>query len=1113
MGETVLNILHLSDIHFKKSLDADDQIFRRDVQERLVEAVGKHFRDIGPVDMVAVTGDIAFSGTETQYHEAEKFLNRIKSLLPDKTPILAVPGNHDVNRKMVKKALSLHGVVERRESDDILADKDSIAFLVTPKMKCFYDFANRLRPGLYPTGSDYSWTEEIPGKDGVAVLGLNTAWASENDMDKSYITLGYPQFMKAKKATGNSPYRILLMHHPLGWLEEADFKRFNDDLFGSCGLILHGHEHIDSAVSYFTPTDSCLLVGANAAYTHDGYIGFQVLRVVFTPEGVSARIWPYRLETRGKAAFVPDTYRWKEAQRGKAYFDMDTRRKQVETAPTPEVPLEIPAAYRDWLREFHSALPLDHLARRGEAVRIDLPAVYIPLETDNPFYKPEGDQKKMEEDEELLLHLEDEVTEKETDAQDEPRVVDIEVLAGRVDNLLLRGKAGMGKTTLVRHLAYRLAHGGAPETLEGRLPVLVFFKDLWPLFKRAAAGDGETVTFAQLLRLCLQKTGCPLDMERVEAFCRQGRALFLLDGLDEVPETQRPHLLELLRVFLFQWRDNRFIITGRPHGIEGKGMLCFGKYLRDIHELNENKSHEFIQKWFRAVSGQAGGVGRTTAAELIHELEGNEKAAVFKGNPLLLTALCIFYLVGGKRIPDQRADLYDRVVGNLLYRCFHDPADPERVNRVREFLMLLAYTMHRGENKNIDEEDALEVLAQTTPRRENEKAVVYRGRLKAQFAGIEPECGLLNRDGGGDIRFAHLSFQEFLAAKHMLDADIDCDVCLGKGWWEEALLLYAGLMNLDMKKRSNLWVRGLLDREEPGIQLLGAKGLRDFQASRRDPEVTGTAREKLLSIIVSREPLKNRFDAGELLGHLGDSRINPLNPPMEFVEPGPFTMGSDDGRDNEKPVREIELEGFWMGKFPVTNMEFAGFIADGGYETEAYWPAEGWKWKVKEKIKEPRYWRDRQWNGPNFPVVGVSWYEAQAYLTWLSKKTGEDYRLPNEAQWEKAARGKDGRTYPWGNTFDKEKCNSAEGGLMRTSPVGIYPAGKSPYGCLDMAGNVREWMDNFYDEDKGFVALRGGSWLIFDYVLRCSARLIVLPLLRVNVVGFRASRPSTKDGS
>ncbi|NJP07148.1 MAG: formylglycine-generating enzyme family protein, partial [Chloroflexaceae bacterium] len=105
----------------------------------------------------------------------------------------------------------------------------------------------------------------------------------------------------------------------------------------------------------------------------------------------------------------------------------------------------------------------------------------------------------------------------------------------------------------------------------------------------------------------------------------------------------------------------------------------------------------------------------------------------------------------------------------------------------------------------------------------------------------------------------------------------------------------------------------------------------------------------------------------------------------------------------------------------------------------------------------PWYWDDPQWNGADQPVVGVSWYEAVAYARWLSDQTGREYRLPTEAEWEKAARGSEGRIWPWGNEWRQDLANTAETGLEQTLAVGSYPDGASPYGALDMAGNAWEW--------------------------------------------------------
>jgi formylglycine-generating enzyme required for sulfatase activity len=150
---------------------------------------------------------------------------------------------------------------------------------------------------------------------------------------------------------------------------------------------------------------------------------------------------------------------------------------------------------------------------------------------------------------------------------------------------------------------------------------------------------------------------------------------------------------------------------------------------------------------------------------------------------------------------------------------------------------------------------------------------------------------------------------------------------------------------------------------------------------------------------------------------------------------------------------------------------------------------------------QPYSWNDKQWNGDAQPVVGITWYEAAAYCRWLSVQTGDNYRLPSEAEWEKAARGTDGRIYPWGNQSPDETRANFEFG--HTMPVESYPAGASPYGVLDMAGNVLEWTRSKYraypyapndgrekgskPEEKQFT-LRGGSWYHNRTYVRCAAR-------------------------
>jgi formylglycine-generating enzyme required for sulfatase activity len=238
--------------------------------------------------------------------------------------------------------------------------------------------------------------------------------------------------------------------------------------------------------------------------------------------------------------------------------------------------------------------------------------------------------------------------------------------------------------------------------------------------------------------------------------------------------------------------------------------------------------------------------------------------------------------------------------------------------------------------------------------------------------------------------------------------------------------------------------------------------------------------------------------------------------PFVYVPAGAFQMGSND-YDDEQPIHTMLVAAFWLGKTPVTNAQFRPFVEGGGYTNQAFWTTAGWQWRSLRKIRRPRYWSDTHWNTPQQPVIGISWYEATAYTMWLAQTTDQIMRLPTEAEWEKAARGIDGRIYPWGNADpDKSRCNFAdqEG---KTTPVGSYPAGASPYGALDMAGNVWEWigtqwLDNYVNyativcqekEGSGLRSLRGGSWGHPARNLRASNRRKYEPDHQSYHVGFR----------
>jgi formylglycine-generating enzyme required for sulfatase activity len=292
--------------------------------------------------------------------------------------------------------------------------------------------------------------------------------------------------------------------------------------------------------------------------------------------------------------------------------------------------------------------------------------------------------------------------------------------------------------------------------------------------------------------------------------------------------------------------------------------------------------------------------------------------------------------------------------------------------------------------------------------------------------------------------------------------------------------------------------------------------------------------DDLLSVIsIQANPLRVRIRAGNALGQIGDPRFHGpyLEPEVITIPEGDFRMGSESeaALDSERPAHKVHVPELQIAKYPVTNAQFKCFVDGRGYDQEKYWTKAGWAWRqgkgeqFRRKHREwPGGWEDGQFppEKANHPVVSVTWYEALAYTQWLAEVTGKPYRLPSEAEWEKAARGdQDKREYPWGHEFDPKKANLGIGDerVGGTSPVGIYPGGASPTGILDLSGNVWEWCSSLfrdypYDsedgredlEAEGRRVLRGGSWITYnERYARCSFRLFALPSLFLVDYGFR----------
>ncbi|GIW72181.1 MAG: hypothetical protein KatS3mg102_1723 [Planctomycetota bacterium] len=183
---------------------------------------------------------------------------------------------------------------------------------------------------------------------------------------------------------------------------------------------------------------------------------------------------------------------------------------------------------------------------------------------------------------------------------------------------------------------------------------------------------------------------------------------------------------------------------------------------------------------------------------------------------------------------------------------------------------------------------------------------------------------------------------------------------------------------------------------------------------------------------------------------------------MVLVPAGEVFIGREPGDlfapEDELPGRVVWLSAYLIDRDPVSNAQFAQFIADGGYTRPELWREDGWAWRSATGVTRPLSFLTVGFDGERQPAAGLSWYEADAYARWAGKQ------LPTEAQWEKAARGTDRRRFPWGEALPRSQLCNFDGRLGRTSELGRYPEGRSPYGLTDMAGNVNNWCRDWYWE-------------------------------------------------
>lgn len=704
------------------------------------------------------------------------------------------------------------------------------------------------------------------------------------------------------------------------------------------------------------------------------------------------------------------------------------------------------------------------------------------------------------------------------------------------DRLLVLGGPGSGKTVSLQRLAWEISRDP-----DAPLPVLT------ELFRYAGEPLSDWVLAA------LQETGCLRldDTRALKAFLKQGssRFMFLLDGLNEVQPAYRDTLVSEVVRWMKTYPEHPVVITSRPQDELWRRLREEMDRVLVVQPVEDEQARQYLINHLPE-----------TGADLYDKLD--ERLREMVRTPLILW-LIKEAGAAEESIPGNRGELYRRFVSRMLRRDTRrqmDAAIPEQ--KKRDALRTLAY--HLSLDQRL-----------TCTREEAERIITTVLDDVAQPSKVLDACarhGLLA--GDEDLWFApHQTVQEYFAAQALCERwqkEQQQSILLrwwqraqgrsvlhlaGDDWWTEPFVQMAGLINnTDTLARSlareNPWLawwcveegQDVKEKTRAVVEDRSTKLLQSSNVANRRRAVAALARMQNARSVPSLIRAAGDEDqeiiqlAVRALGNLGKAiwpqitvafqdralRMGTMRYVTAYPDPklcqlvvqtmnlvlgfsvmwvpaGMFLMGSDKARDqrgydDEFPQHEIMLSDYWIAKTPVTVSQFRDFAVEH-------------HWSDRESLERP----------DNHPMVRVNWLDALAYCRWLGEKTGLPVTLPNEAEWEKAARGTDGRIYPWGDTSPTENLCNFGGNVGGTTSVGTYsPQGDSPYGCADMAGNVWEWTrspykDYPYETQDGWEdlkvddarVLRGGAFGYSRDFVRTANRGKRNPHHRNSYYGFR----------
>ena len=702
------------------------------------------------------------------------------------------------------------------------------------------------------------------------------------------------------------------------------------------------------------------------------------------------------------------------------------------------------------------------------------------------------------------------------------RTIDLEDALYDVQVLLVEGAPESGKSTTLQHLAISLAvalRPAEPDPARARrmgfaepfpIPLFVPLRRFasWLSRKEIDVSEGGAQSLVRYLRETVEESAEGANW--VDCALDGGRLLLLLDGLDEVAHTPlRRGTAKVVRDFAKKFKVSRIAMTSRPSGLgadERTALECIPRLVQcQVLPLDDAQRSAFVRAWYGVLRPSETGA-QNDAEHLLERLkpiDARNQDRELTRTPVTLVAICIVHAEG--ELPELRAELYERCVralcGKLDARKIQEGASEDLAGTLDQdqklvVLQALAFDLYQqqDEDARVDRADLLDALQETLEDAGQPHDTVA---CEQELERLTGRTGILVPDGEDDWKFLHKTFFEYLTARHIChELDGDPAHFLGERlhdpWWKEVVLLaVAHAKSQGVRQKLFPLVRGLKERvtgsKERQAAAIGTLGqaMLDLRAYRvrKIKLLAGDLENTFLQVTEDKTQIGNLGDRVAAIEAMGlyreDPRIGWTDAHFPLVEAGPFVMGGTDkgASSNEKPVRNaVQVAEFRIGKYPVTAGQLAQFVQSDYYRERRLWRGGG---QPEKDVDVYVAYLERR---PNHPATQVSWFEAMAYAAWLNearpREDGWRWRLPTEAEWEKAARGgetmngKDNphprRVYPWGDAWNRDWANSRE--IERgLTPIGAFPAADSPYGTVDQAGNIWEWcldIHDAYDESE-----------------------------------------------